>query len=231
MTGTQMVTRVQALLGQNPSVTTNLVTQTHIIDFLNEAIEVMCLMGKVWVCREIIDLSKTGGVPTKLYAYPTADDITVALAAGGLVRCLSVISVTYVPASGTLATGEALTLMEPNQRGKVHYTDATPQWWYQMGNYIYIIPDIGTGKIYVTFYGHPHLVAADSTTYKWITSTNIATDRPPFGTEYHQYCVIYAAARGKVMERLYDEGLALLTGFSQSLGIQLETLKAMMGLD
>jgi len=217
LTAQTMINRVHALLGQAPSDSTNYVSSAQILDYLNEGIDVMCVVGKVYDVARDASTGSSGG-------YITLSSTLEA-------NTGSSSDVYVVDVENVLYNGVALNRIDRKDAGKLWQTSTTPSpgdglWWYQYGDYIYILPTINSQVTYtVQFWARPQGSLVTDTP----TGQNYAV--PPFDSKYHHQLVNYAAWRGKQQYQQHQEaGLSFLQTFAQSLNVDLAAVMGFLGV-
>lgn len=212
----QMRDRVNYLLEQDTSTSaTKFVSDTQIIAWLQEAMDFLCVTGKIWEVRYTI----TSGTISTI-AYPT----TTVSGSGRNCEVLEVINVENT------TTGEALTYMDQRMRGKWFETGTTPMWWWTFGQTIYIYPTGATAALAISFYARSTdtIVASGASSGQIDGTTSGCTF--PFPSRYEYLLPIYAAFRGKQAYHLYDEATGLLQKLSADLGLNIEDVKSRLGV-
>jgi hypothetical protein len=129
------------------------------------------------------------------------------------------------------ATGESLTKSKPFQRGKQFISGTTPIWYFDFSNKTWFQPTPTATEngllVDVFFYGRPtDTLVASSAVSGQIDGTS--TYPIPIPDKWHPLMATYAAAKGKIAYRLFDEASVLIQQFSQQLGLNADEVKGRM---
>lgn len=143
------------------------------------------------------------------------------------VECIGVVDVRMQTA------GESLTKTDMRHRGKMFTTGTAPIWWWEYANRIWVnpVPTSAENGLLgdVFFIARPTgaLIASGAAG----TQIDGTAGYPiPFPDKWHHLMPLWAAIKGKMVYRLYDEAGILTQAFAQQLGVSVAELKANLGL-
>ena len=141
--------------------------------------------------------------------------------------CLDIIDVRMTD------TGESLTKCKPFQRGKIFSSGTAPIWYFDLSGRIWLVPCPTVAENGLTadvfFFARPTDTLVASGASSGMIDGSV-TYPLPIPTQYHPLLPLWAAIRGKLTYRLYDEANGLMTTFASQLGIPIEDVKARLGV-
>ena len=206
ISSTQMITRVHYLLGQDVHANaTKYVSKEMILDFLNEGIAVMCLMGKVYE-----QINNEVDVDTRIPYATIANTDT------------KVVDIVNVEDS----SGRSLRKVDPYDKGKLFETTVADDimYYYMFAENLYLLPPASNGTVNIYYTAAPVGDLVEP------TATGSDFETPPFPDKFHTQVVNFATFRGKMVYGLDQEAMTFLKAFGEALGISIEELKTKLGV-